>query len=64
MELETGIPPPSLPRQMEKQGLRAWPRVTESPAVVWRGPERASCWPKVTQQSHFTESKHVCQALF
>ena len=34
MELETGIPPPSLPWQMEKQGLRAWPRVTESHAPV------------------------------
>lgn len=34
MELETGIPPPSSLWQMEKQGLRAWPGVTQSPVVV------------------------------
>lgn len=34
MEPETGIPPPSLPWQMEKQELQARPRVTKSPAMV------------------------------
>ena len=23
-----------------------------------------SCWPKVTQQGHFTESKHECQVPY
>lgn len=59
MELETGIPPPSRPWQMEKQGLRAWPRVTESPAVAQRDPERVSCRPEATRRGHFTSSKHL-----